>query len=189
MPSIASVWTHLAWPATGLSGLRPVCADKDMWTVNFIDYTVSRAFVDDSPCAASDAQFEGLPFDARGSMHPRNLQKIWYVLSVVDLVEESFLVRVHVHARYKDIFGVDGHFEPPIRLISPKAREHPLMSATSTSDATRRARSIRSTSIRSVLVRFALRVTSSWGRERNRMPHALRDGDAARTRRSRPRST
>ena len=72
VPAIASVGTHLAWPATGLPCLRPFRADKDVWTINFIDGTVTRAFVDDSLCAASNAQFEGLPLYARGSMHPWN---------------------------------------------------------------------------------------------------------------------
>jgi hypothetical protein len=61
VPAIASAGTHLAWPATCLSRLRPIQAGKDVWTVNFIHGTVRRAFVDDSPRAVSDDQFKVSP--------------------------------------------------------------------------------------------------------------------------------
>src|SRR5262249_17578720 len=54
-------------------------------------------------------QREGLSFDARSGVHPRHFEKIWHVLSVVDFIEESFLVRIHVHACYEEIFRVNGH--------------------------------------------------------------------------------
>jgi hypothetical protein len=99
----------VAWPATGLPRLCPFGTDKDVRTIYFIYGTVTRAFVDDSLRAAADLQHEGLSFDARSGVHPRHFEKIWYVLSVVDLIEESFLVRIHVHACYEEIFRVDGH--------------------------------------------------------------------------------
>ena len=75
-----------------------------------ISYTVlTRAIVDDSLRAAADLQREGLSFDARSGVHPGHFEKIWHVLSVVDLIEESFLVWIHVHACYEEIFRVDGH--------------------------------------------------------------------------------
>ena len=99
--------------------------------VNPKSAAVTRALVDDRPRAASDAKFEGLAFDARGIMNPRNLQKIWYVLGVVDLVEESFLVRVYVHACDEDIFRVDGHLQnfaaiaPPAMIVVKTGGSHP----------------------------------------------------------------
>ena len=46
--SIASIWTHMAWPATGLPRLRPFGTDKDVRTIYFIYGTVTRAIVDDA---------------------------------------------------------------------------------------------------------------------------------------------
>ena len=96
---IASIWTHMAWPATGLPRLRPFGTDKDVRTIYFIYGTVTRAIVDDSLRAAADLQREGLSFDARSGVHPGHFEKIWHVLSVADLIEESFLVRIHVLLR------------------------------------------------------------------------------------------
>jgi hypothetical protein len=98
VPAIASVGTHLAWPATCLSRLRPIQAGKDVWTVNFIHGTVRRASVDDSPRAVSDDQIQGVPLMRVAACMPGTLKDLENVLSVVDLVEESFLVRIHVHA-------------------------------------------------------------------------------------------
>src|SRR5262249_205402 len=109
--SIASIWTHLAWPATGLPRLFPLGTDKGVRTIYFIYGTVTGALVDDSLRAAADLQREGLSFDARSGVHPGQFEKIWHVLSVVDLIEESFLIRIHVHACYEEIFRVDGHLK------------------------------------------------------------------------------
>jgi hypothetical protein len=89
----------MAWPATGLPRLRPFGTDKDVRTIYFIYGTVTRAIVDDSLRAAADLQREGLSFDARSGVHPGHFEKIWHVLSVADLIEESFLVRIHVLLR------------------------------------------------------------------------------------------
>ena len=74
--SIASIWTHMAWPATGLPRLRPFGTDKDVRTIYFIYGTVTRAIVDDSlRAAAADLQREGLSYDARGTLHPGQFEK------------------------------------------------------------------------------------------------------------------
>src|SRR5215471_1692538 len=68
--SIASIWTHIAWPATGLPRLCPFGTDRDVRTIYFLYGTVTRAIVDDSLRAdAADLQREGLSYDARGTLH------------------------------------------------------------------------------------------------------------------------
>src|SRR5262249_56157219 len=94
---------------------RSFCAvrtEKDVGTIYFINGAVTAALVDDSPRAAADAQCEGLSLYARGGVHPGHFEKIWHVLSIVDLIEEGFLVRSHVHTYYEAIFRVAGHLRP-----------------------------------------------------------------------------
>src|SRR5262249_93763 len=63
--SIASIWTHLAWPATGLPRLCPFGTDKDVRTIYFIYGTVTRALVDADAALRVDRQ-SGLD---RGDRH------------------------------------------------------------------------------------------------------------------------
>jgi len=54
--SIASIWTHVAWPATGLPRLCPFGTDKDVRTIYFIYGTVTRALVDADAALRADRQ-------------------------------------------------------------------------------------------------------------------------------------
>jgi NAD(P)-dependent dehydrogenase (short-subunit alcohol dehydrogenase family) len=62
------MWTHLAWPATGLPRLCPFGTDKDLRTIYFIYGTVTRALVDDSGRGAADWPGTEASFAARAMM-------------------------------------------------------------------------------------------------------------------------
>ena len=105
--SIASIWAHLVWPATGLPRLCPFGTDKDVRAIYFIYGTVTRALVDDSLCAASDVQREVLSFDARSGVHPGHFEKIWHVLIVI-VKRASFSGSTSMLAtkRYFELMGI-----------------------------------------------------------------------------------
>src|SRR6266571_5425148 len=106
---IAGVWPDLARPAAQLDRLCPRSADQHVRTIDLVEGAVTRPLVCDLPFLAADAHGEGFALGAGDGLHARHLQKIGDVLGVVDLIEEIFLVRLHVHARDEEICRVDRH--------------------------------------------------------------------------------
>src|SRR5712691_276201 len=109
VPPIAGVWPDLAGPAAQLDRLCPRSADQHVRPLDLVEGAVTRPLVRDLLFLAADAHGEGFAFGAGDGLHAGHLEQIGYVLGVVDLIEESLLVRIHVHARDEEVFRVDRH--------------------------------------------------------------------------------
>jgi hypothetical protein len=57
----------------------------------------------------ANAHGEGFTLDAGDGVDAWHLQKIGDMLGIVNLIEEILFVRIHVHTRDKEVFGVDRH--------------------------------------------------------------------------------
>jgi hypothetical protein len=109
MPSVAGERPHLARPAPRFDRSRPFAADQNMRAVDLIKCAVARAVMGDPLFFAADAHGERLALHARDGVHARHFQEIGHVLSVVNFVEERFLVGGNVHAGDEQIGGCDRH--------------------------------------------------------------------------------
>src|SRR5580693_1645807 len=109
VPPVAGVGAHLAGPAPSFGGLRPFAADQHMGPVDLVERRIARTILRDPLLLPADVEDERLTRHAGRGMDARHLQKIGYVLAVVDLVEQRLLVGVDVHADDEQIFRRDRH--------------------------------------------------------------------------------
>src|SRR5665811_1431429 len=114
MPPVAGERPHLTGPASRFDSLRPFAAHQNVRTVDLIECTMARAILRDPFFLAADAHDERLTLHAHDCVHARHLQEIGHVLSVVDLIKECLLCRVHIHAGDEKIFGLDRHQTLPL---------------------------------------------------------------------------
>src|SRR4029453_7874567 len=106
---IAGVGPDLTRPAAQFDGLGPRRTDQHVWPLDLVEGAIPRPRVYDLLLGAADAYCEGFALDAGDGVYARHLEQIGDVLGVVDLIEESLLVRIHVHACDEEIFRGDRH--------------------------------------------------------------------------------
>src|SRR5256885_17221157 len=99
MATVARKRPHLFGPAPELHGLRPGGAGQHLGTFELVIRAVARlALGNDGLLLAADEHGERDAHRTSNREHARHLEKLGYVLSVVDLVEQRLLRRIDVHA-------------------------------------------------------------------------------------------
>src|SRR5262245_59033382 len=111
---ITGIGPDLARPAAQFDGLGPRWADQHVRPLDLVEGAIPRPRVCYLLLGAADAHGKGFTLDAGDGVYARHLEQIGDVLGVVDLIEESLLVRIHVHACDEEIFRGDRH----TRLLS-----------------------------------------------------------------------
>src|SRR3954468_4135314 len=97
--TVARKRPHLSGPAPELHGLRPSAAGKHLGAFQLVIRTVARlALGNDGLLLPPDEHGERDAHRTSNREHARHLEKLGYVLRVVDLVEQRLLRRIDVHA-------------------------------------------------------------------------------------------
>src|SRR3954468_15408102 len=97
--TVARKRPHLSGPAPELHGLRPSAAGKHLGAFQLVIRAVARlALGNDGVLLAPDEHGERDAHRTSYREHARHLEKLRYVLRVIDLVEQRLLRRIDVHA-------------------------------------------------------------------------------------------
>ena len=107
MPPLAGVGSDLAQPVAQCDRLGPLRAAQHVRSIDLVEGAVPRSLMRDLVLRAADAHRKGGVLHAGDGPHPRDLEQSGAVLGVVDLIEERFLVCIHVHTRDKEVLRGD----------------------------------------------------------------------------------